>query len=60
MKSYQLVIKQSSWYRNSFGKESGKLSLISVTKGRKLSKKEYKHFDIKVHWKPINNRLLIV
>ena len=31
MDSYQLVTKQTSWYRNSFGEESGKLFLISLS-----------------------------
>ena len=31
MQSYQLVTKQTSWYRKAFGEESGKLFLISVT-----------------------------
>ena len=31
MQIYQLVTKQTSWYRNSFGEESGKQFLISVT-----------------------------
>ena len=39
MQSYQLVTKQTSWCRKSFGEESGKLSLMSVTKRRELSKR---------------------
>ena len=31
MQSYHLVIKKTSWYRNYFGEESGKLFLIIVT-----------------------------
>ena len=31
MQRYQLVTKRASWYRNSFGEESRKLSLLSVT-----------------------------
>ena len=31
MESYQLVTKQPSWYRDSFGNESGNLFSISVT-----------------------------
>ena len=39
MQSYQLVTKQTSWCRNSFSEESRKLSLMSVTKRRELSKR---------------------
>ena len=39
MQSYQLATKRIGWYRNSFGEESEKLSLISVTWRRELSKR---------------------
>ena len=42
MQSYQLITKQTSWYRYSFCEESGKLFLISVTSRREFSKKLYK------------------
>ena len=52
MQSYQLVTKRTSWYRrNSFGEESGKVSLIRVTwKKEIIENKEYKNFNIKVQY----------
>ena len=54
MQSYQLVTKWTNWHRNSYGEESGKLSLISITSRRDYPKKGYKNFTIK------NNGALIV
>ena len=37
--SYALVTNWTSWYKKSFGEESGKLSLSSVTRRREIFKK---------------------
>ena len=51
MQSCQLVTKWTSWYKNSFGEESGKLSLSSVTWRKELFKKIYiKISALKIKW----------